>query len=246
MNNVGVFGDSFTDPSAVMYQTWSNRHTSYGKNGSDIYFSYMRFLQNHEKHDRIIFAVSSPWRHSRQMMDNEWIHFADYNTLEKQVEQAGTSRDAEIYGAQLNWHKSVFTPNRSRERNISEALINQIQVIRPDTLFIRLFGESPGPVDFYLHNVCVIEQGNIVVGDWRDPSYDGIVDLRMQHLTRESHDVIHSEIEKAFENGDQWLNIDYDIFRNIKFDKNEYFVSWNDERNTRKKQRDKWKSHYKK
>lgn len=232
--NVGVFGDSFTDTvGAQTYTTWASRYTSYGKNGSDIYYSYLQFLEHHEKHDKIIFAVTDYNRHSR-VYNDEWKNFSDPNTLEMRLKWAETYEDIKVYETMFNLFKYVISNNNSRELNIAKVLINEIKRIRPDTLFIRLFENTPGPDVLYLLKISKLEKGDINIGDWRDKSYYGMVDIRLQHLTRESHEVITNEIEKAWANGDQWLDMDYDIFKNIKFNKDEYFINWNDPRNHRK------------
>lgn len=232
--NVGVFGDSFTDTvGAQTYTTWASRYTSYGKNGSDIYYSYLQFLEHHEKHDKIIFAVTDYNRHSR-VYNDEWKNFSDPNTLEMRLKWAETYEDIKVYETMFNLFKYFISNNNSRELNIAKVLINEIKRIRPDTLFIRLFENTPGPDVLYLLKISKLEKGDINIGDWRDKSYYGMVDIRLQHLTRESHEVITNEIEKAWANGDQWLDMDYDIFKNIKFNKDEYFINWNDPRNYRK------------
>lgn len=232
--NVGVFGDSFTDNAGSQtYTTWASRYTSYGKNGSDIYYSYLQFLEHHEKHDKIIFAVTDYNRHSR-VYNDEWKNFSDPSTLEMRLQWAETYEDIKVYETMFNLFKYVISNNNSRELNIAKVLINEIKRIRPDTLFIRLFENTPGPDVLYLLKISNLEKGDIHIGDWRDKSYYGMVDKRLQHLTRESHEVITNEIEKAWANGDQWLDMDYDIFKNIKFNKDEYFINWNDPRNHRK------------
>ena len=232
--DVAVFGDSFTDPNNdQIYTTWAGRYTSYGKNGSDIYYSYLQFLEHHEKHDKIIFAVTDYNRHSR-VYDDEWKHFSDPNTLEMRLKYAESFEDKIVYETMHNLFKYIIANNNSREFNISNILINEIKRIRPDTLFIRLFENTPGPNVLYLLKISNLEKGNINIGDWRDKSYRGMIDIRLQHLTRESHDVITNEIEKAWANGDQWLDMDYDTFKNLEFDKDEYFVNWDNPRNHRK------------
>lgn len=232
--NVGVFGDSFTDTDDTQpYTTWASRYTSYGKNGSDIYYSYLQFLEHHEKHDKIIFAVTDYNRHSR-VYNDEWKNFSDINTLEMRLKWAETYEDKKVYETMFNLFKYLISNNNSRELNIAKVLINEIKRIRPDTLFIRLFENTPGPDVLYLLKISELEKGDIHIGDWRDKSYYGMVDVRIQHLTRESHEVITNEIEKAWANGDQWLDMDYDIFKNIKFNKDEYFINWNNPRNYKK------------
>tara|TARA_R110000851_G_scaffold87199_2_gene189983 strand:+ start:6101 stop:6850 length:750 start_codon:yes stop_codon:yes gene_type:complete len=236
-NNVAVFGDSFTDPRAnkmARYATWSSNYTSYGKDGSDIYYSYLQFLEHHEKHDKIIFAVTDCNRHSRQYNDNEWRHFSDPNTLDMRLASAETWEDKQVYSTLRNWFRYIVTNNNTRELNISNILVNEIKRIRPDTLFIKLFENSPGPNVLYLLKISNLEKGNISIGDWREASYYGKVDTRLQHLTRETHAVITNEIKKAWTNGDQWLDMDYDMFKNIKFDKDSYFVDWESTYNPRK------------
>lgn len=232
--NVGVFGDSFTDTDDTQpYTTWASRYTSYGKNGSDIYYSYLQFLEHHEKHDKIIFAVTDYNRHSR-VYNDEWKNFSDINTLEMRLKWAETYEDKKVYETMFNLFKYLISNNNSRELNIAKVLINEIKRIRPDTLFIRLFENTLGPDVLYLLKISELEKGDIHIGDWRDKSYYGMVDVRIQHLTRESHEVITNEIEKAWANGDQWLDMDYDIFKNIKFNKDEYFINWNNPRNYKK------------
>lgn len=232
--NVGVFGDSFTDTDDTQpYTTWASRYTSYGKNGSDIYYSYLQFLEHHEKHDKIIFAVTDYNRHSR-VYNDEWKNFSDINTLEMRLKWAETYEDKKVYETMFNLFKYLISNNNSRELNIAKVLINEIKRIRPDTLFIRLFENTLGPDVLYLLKISELEKGDIHIGDWRDKSYYGMVDERLQHLTRESHEVITNEIEKAWANGDQWLDMDYDIFKNIKFNKDEYFINWNNPRNYKK------------
>ena len=53
---IGVFGDSFVE--YYKLYPWGDYET-YGFGGLDIWYSYNKFMENSERYDRIIFALTN-------------------------------------------------------------------------------------------------------------------------------------------------------------------------------------------
>ncbi len=77
---LGVFGDSFADPVISMWQdddyelyetvkTFNNNvfktwmyildADTYGHGGTDVYYSFLKFMEHHEQYDNVIFIVTN-------------------------------------------------------------------------------------------------------------------------------------------------------------------------------------------
>ncbi len=223
MRKTAVFGDSFTDPTSDRYPTWYCDYDTFGKNGSDIYYSYSMFLDNQDDYDKIIFAVTNPLRHSRE--DGEdWIHLTNYDACISRKDESV------IYKAGVEYYTHIQTTSVQREHTFAQLMLNHIRSIRPDTLFIKCFKNCPGPDLLTFGEISNIERGETIIKDWDN---DGLIDLRMAHFTRETHDIIRFEIDKALLGNHKWLNMEPKLFANLEFDKTEYFVDIDDKKNWR-------------
>lgn len=229
---IAVFGDSFTDPEQQRYPTWFSDYTSFGKDGSDVYYSYYRFLEHQQHFDKIIFAVTNPIRHSRQWGSN-WIHFTHYERCDGLARNNAIPVDwRKAYRAAGDWFRHVLSEGQiHREQRFAELMIEDIKHRRPDTLFIKLFKNSPGENVTPLFEISSIEQGEIKAKKFLEDKSTNLVDIRMAHLTRESHEILKTEVEKALDSSTQWLDLDRELFKNIEYNASEYFVDINDERN---------------
>ena len=83
---IGVFGDSFADPGCQGGQhhtAWffhlGSPASSYGLASTSLLWSYRRFLEHHEKHDRNVFIMTSPMRadHFGDTYGTDFIHNLD-------------------------------------------------------------------------------------------------------------------------------------------------------------------------
>ena len=69
---IGIFGDSYADPRCsnikgeLTHESWVNdlgySVVTYGKAGTTQLWSYRKFLEHHEKYDRVIFIMTNPDR----------------------------------------------------------------------------------------------------------------------------------------------------------------------------------------
>lgn len=90
--NIGIFGDSFADPTnrtkgkydswmTLLSQSLSTEYKTYGHYGTSHWWSYEQFLQNYKKHDTIVFCHtrSSRWPHLPDHMIGEHWHVGHFN-----------------------------------------------------------------------------------------------------------------------------------------------------------------------
>jgi hypothetical protein len=146
MKNVGIFGDSFGDPGENQFSKfhWINlihqklgiTVTNYCESGSSQYFSYKKFLENHEKHDDIIFVATDPHRYVVPIKDNSGIdsHFPNILHLEN------SNKISDTFKKQLiGW---FLSSSESFNIDMSDLTMEEIYRIRPSTLFIPSFDTS--------------------------------------------------------------------------------------------------------
>lgn len=213
---IGVFGDSFVNDTFKQYPTWFSDYVSYGIDGSDIWYSYNAFLENHEHYDRIIFALTNPYRVSKHDED-DWYFYTNPESCKHKADLHPTFSVMEQYLTHIS------TIHDGRDNLFCELIQKEIQRVRPDTLFVKCFNNSPGPNITSLNDISNLEMAGVKLMNWMD-DMGAMVDVRMAHLTEESHSIIKDDVVKALNTKDTWLNLDLSKFQNLNIDKSRYFV----------------------
>ena len=214
---IGVFGDSFVEYHYKLYPTWFSDYETYGFGGSDIWYSYNKFMENHERYDRIIFALTNPYRVSKLDEEDGWYFYCNPQSCRHKADLHPTFPIMEQYLTH------VATIQDGRDEMFCDLLQKEIQRIRPDTLFVKCFHNSPGPDVTDLHSISRVESGRTKLMDWVDNT-ENLVDIRMAHLTEESHNIIRDDVVEALNRKDTWLDLDIEKFQDLNIDKSRYFV----------------------
>jgi hypothetical protein len=150
--SVGIYGDSFADPynprlrnQAWMFHLSGYAPTIYSLNGSSMFYSYQKFLDNHHKHEKNIFCVTDCKRWPENVMINKHGKEKGFGTF-KAIDEFLKDDNAkqgwdqiflltkikilrELYFYFDNDYLSVF----------QQLMIKHIKEIRPDTLIISCF-----------------------------------------------------------------------------------------------------------
>lgn len=213
---VAVFGDSFVEDVFQSYSTWFSDFDEYGLGGSDMWYAYNQFLDHHEKYDKVIFACTSTRRVSMYDEEFGWFLFPNPESCKSKRNEHPSYEIMEKYLTHISGMSGA------RDELFCELLVNRIRHLRPDTLFIKCFPDSPGPDVTPLIAISKIEQGDIQVENFSDTGKP--VDIRIAHLTEESHNIIKMEVEKALALEEKWLDLDISMFSNLEIDKQKYFV----------------------
>ena len=213
--DIAVFGDSFTQNEPREYTSWFEDFDCFGLGGTDIWYSYKNFLNHHENYDRIIFACTSPYRVCKYHERLGWLIYTNPDSCKLNKKKHPT------FSLMQQYLTHISTIHDGRDETFCDLMVDKILNIRPDTLFIKCFETSPGPPVLPLNEVRRLEQR---IMDRNDES-DGLIDIRLAHLTEESHTIIKSEVKKALHNNDTWLDMDLDLFSSLKLNKHKYFLS---------------------
>ena len=166
MKTLGIFGDSFADPSHGhdghpedrQYGWPSLLSDSYNveifaRGGSSLYYSYKLFLEHHHKFSKIIFAVSEPGRLSENRIKstagegefvfvpswqqaNHWLENDIKHIDETEIDKLKAMRDFYLH---VDYYES--------SRLFSELLVSRIREIRPDVLLLNSFYEHDNGLD---------------------------------------------------------------------------------------------------
>jgi hypothetical protein len=224
MNSIGIFGDSFADPShghdeyrQLMFDGWMYYLQNYdpiifAKGGSSVYYSYKKFIENHHYYDRVIFLATQPQRifNSNITFDGEELRVPGYDHAEFYLNTFKNlnTEQIETLGAIKEYY--LYLMNYSVHLDISEALIYKIKNIRPDTLFINVFYDGSIknkkiPIYKDIQGPAILNYLDLVVSSLTDvKGYDfphrkvqGILEQRLTcHLTKEVNQLLGTHINE--------------------------------------------------
>jgi hypothetical protein len=152
----------------------------YAQSGSDLYFSYNQFVNNHKNYDKCIFVVTSPFRYSTNT--NGWIHTASYEDAIEKMSFAKDSADKRYFKSLSNFFKDVYYKDTDRVELLHNAIINSVKLIRPDTLFINAFPD--------LKKVYDLELAAWKTSHEESQDYKKYIDLRHCHMTNDNNEIL--------------------------------------------------------
>jgi hypothetical protein len=153
---IGVFGDSFAsptchggDPTTSWVYHLGSTAVSHGKASTSVLWSYIKFLEHHEKYDQNIFVITSPARadhfgdhqggtgdfiHNldlcfRMLKENKWASVKNWKPHRtwKNLDKIRAFRDYYIH-----------IQNNAVDKIYTELMIRDILIRRPDTIFIPM------------------------------------------------------------------------------------------------------------
>ena len=164
------------------YKAWMRYLNAdvFGRSGSDLYYSYNQFIQHHSNYEKCIFVITSPLRYSTNV--NGWIHCASYEDAVEKIDFAASSEHKQALKTMSSFFKDLYYKDLDRIELLNKAMLDSIQKIRPDTLFINAFPDLKRVYDLEL------EAWNISHDESQD--YTKYFDLRHCHMTNENNKVL--------------------------------------------------------
>jgi hypothetical protein len=159
MSNVGIYGDSWGDPrvrrSDITFDNiiWSDiikdKHdvTNYCRGGTSIHYSFKKFIDTYDKHDKIIFIVTDHMRWHTLIETTRSSPWGDFNhaiagpgMIDVWYKDPGLSPyiTPELSDT-LDALRKYFLHLNSEDFNTSvcRLMLEEIQRKRPDTIFIQ-------------------------------------------------------------------------------------------------------------
>ena len=273
MQSIGVFGDSYVDRIdyrvdlaekaldhtrykifkkhiedniVIWYDLLENyTATDYGHGGCDQYYIYRQFLENHEKHDKVIVSSTSPHRWSFYSETIEkWIHGTNPKTCEVKSKHPKFGIKRKYYKYLQDFLIHIYSEDEMKTRIIHRLLKDSMRKIRPDVIFINglyQWGDPKRDEDGCLRWITSYE--NEMLGDPERPNpnmlglggtpWTGMFsfnekrkfDIRVAHMTESSHRILAKKVATALEKGSTQIKINTDEFHRT-FDKEEYERYW--------------------
>tara|TARA_B100000900_G_scaffold383599_1_gene371659 strand:- start:688 stop:1572 length:885 start_codon:yes stop_codon:yes gene_type:complete len=279
MQSLGVFGDSYVhrvdyrtdlakqvldqtryeifkkhieDNIVIWYELLENyTATDYGHGGCDQYYIYRQFLENHEKHDKVIVSSTSPhrWSFFSETIE-KWIHGTNPATcdIKSRHQKFGDKRKYYKYLQDFLIH--IYSEDEMKIRIIHRLLKDSMRKIRPDVIFINglyQYGDPNREEDGCLKNITSYE--NKMIGNPREtnPNKLGLrnpvrglfdeskrpyaskpkekYDVRVAHITEPSHRILAKKVATALEKGLTQIKIDTNEFHRT-FDEEEFKRYW--------------------
>lgn len=176
------------DEVEILKSNWGQRYKPwidylaadiYGKSGSDLYYSYNQFINNHEKYEKCIFVITSPYRVSANI--NGWVHCGSYEDAIEKIHFTNDPKMKSYFKGLADYFKNVYYLDLEKPKVINQAMLDSIKLLRPDTIFINSFPD--------LKNVYELELNawNITHNESQD--YKKYFDLRLCHMTTDNNKI---------------------------------------------------------
>lgn len=155
IETLGIFGDSYAadyhghriqDPDQkYVDKAWVNMFKNdytvsvYAKSGSSIYYSYKLFMENHMKHDNIIFIVSGHARYHDCFL-NESMTASNLAHCEMQLKNdlSAVLSQREIDRLIAFNHYYKFLQDDSIDMEIARLMVDEVKRTRPDAILVPM------------------------------------------------------------------------------------------------------------
>lgn len=273
MQSLGVFGDSYVnkvdyrvdlarpildsdkyeifkkhieDDIVIWYELLENyTATDYGHGGCDQYYIYRQFLENHEKHDKVIVSSTSPhrWSFFSETIE-KWIHGTNPATCDIKSRHQKFGNKRKYYKYLQDFLIHIYSEDEMKIRIIHRLLKDSMRKIRPDVIFMHglyQWGDPKRDEDGCLRWITSYE--NEIIGNPKETNPNklglgkGVIrglfdthnknkyDVRVAHLTEPSHRILAKKVATALEKGSTQIKINTDEFHRT-FDEEEYERYW--------------------
>jgi hypothetical protein len=229
MSTIGIFGDSFADPSHgheadqnLRSEAWVYKLDQeveiHAKGGSSLYYSYSKFLQNHEKYDKNIFIVTSltriPFEITPFTKEKSWMLSCGSGNSARdhlRLNHLTTSENRKICQAIADWYDYLMP--HFPFYDYGQLIYNEIKRLRPDTVFIPMLYSKPGRnYDLNIPGPTMSDYASLVVNSLKPAEYSGrdswlrvyteIPEKRtVCHFTKEVNDLVATHVVSALETG---------------------------------------------
>jgi hypothetical protein len=181
MTKIAIYGDSF----ACAFEGWpsylqkiygESQVTTFGVGGTSSNFSYMKFLETHEKYDIIIFLWSAIGRDGLITKDFESKKYQVYgfsDFIPYNQEAKKTIKESMVYNKDIKKFIKEFKPidekwviydsfyskkYKSKNFLVNLAMRDSVKLRRPDSVNIECFSDCP---EFCEYGMCEIS-----IFDW--------------------------------------------------------------------------------
>jgi len=186
---------------------------NYAISGSDLYYSYNQFINNHNKYEKCIFVITSPYRYSTNI--DGWIHSASIEDAEEGVLFASDESTKQHYKILREFFKLVYYKDIDRIELIHQAMLDNIILKRPDTLFIDAFS--------HLKPVYDMELSAWKLSQAECKDHTKYFDLRHNHMTNDNNKIL-ADIIKENLNTSGYLDLSKVKWKTPTLDEKEYYL----------------------
>jgi hypothetical protein len=217
----------------------ANSH-AYG--GSDVAYSFLKFEQHHSKYDQVIFVLTNPATRITVKHRHHLLNSTDKESSQRAIKRLKKSDDYDpklhhIHLSLIEWHKmhnlDVFA---DRETLFCKLIVERIKQLRPDVKFIQAFSWNNSKSKLWYSEKknqilpstsCLIDITNYEnkIFGWNTTAdqhkwncIDKKEDIRVGHITSESHIILAELIKKWLKTDEMFFDFDIEEFHNIKPD----------------------------
>mgnify|MGYP003972101433 CR=1 FL=1 len=240
MNKIGIFGDSFGEhcsgvndvniryDNQVSWITNIGTH-SHARGGTDIQYSFRQFEKHHSKYDQIIFILTHPMRMTLFDENDNIIRYVGpgpYVYAQSKIANKRNLFELRDMWKALSGIDIVYSNESYRNRCILNynLVVQGITQIRPDVKFLAAFDYLGNPeipnITSSLSDIVLLEENMMQWHTYRDGD-----DLRIAHLTEESHIILTKLIKEWLKTDEMFFDFDMKEFDNINPDRNKYDAS---------------------
>lgn len=206
---VGIFGDSFAFPYSIVRgaaqhpginnvgRAWSAMLaekytvTNFSWPGSDVYFSYEKFLQHYQQFDVNIFVKTADNRLSVKHK-TDYVHLYRLDWSQNSLKTEDDFDRKQIYRSGIDYF--TFLQNDDKDAELGKLMSEQICRLDPNCIFIDTRNESG------LKNVFLNENRawNLSTASYIT-KFDNTIDLRYCHMTEENNQVVYNKVVECIE-----------------------------------------------
>ena len=146
MQKLAIFGDSYAkkDADDIHEKSWHEfiegyDITNFGEPGTDLWFSYNRFLKNYTNFDHIIFLVTSPYRITLSNPNVIIYPNQNYTTASVKVETT-TGKELEQYKAVVSYYEIV--QDKEKDEQLHQLMVENVKRLAPNSIVYPCFNNS--------------------------------------------------------------------------------------------------------
>jgi hypothetical protein len=199
---IAIYGDSYGSKSGWHQQLGINPTpfwvdllktknydiTNYSLGGTNLYFSYLKFLESYREYDKVIFLVTNfgrLWVPQCETMP----HISHFGSAEYWYKHAKTDKDKHILLTLRNYFLHI--QDLDFEKTIHYLLVEKIRSLRGNLLLVPCFpGSLPGKSTNSLFDACCKDWENFRLDE---RLYD---DLRHAHMNELNNYIFAKEIDR--------------------------------------------------
>jgi hypothetical protein len=204
---VGLFGDSYGCLSIQGKIAWFENPVilekysfeNYSKKGSDITYSYKKFLENHKKFKKNIFIVTESTRHTFSVGPHT-MYVSNIDSIDAISENIKDFKIQKILNSLKDHY--LYTMSLELYDYGLSGMVEEIKNQRPDTIIVYgFYNNSIKKItggDFYLSQISSLELEKFKI-DFEKMKKTKMGDGRSSHLTDENNQIFANYIRKKLD-----------------------------------------------